>query len=182
MSRKAIFCLASSQHHAQKLVHRLKNRGFQGGDVSALYMDGTAEPDAGSEEEAVSPAAGVPGPVDGELAWLRGIGPICIPGYIGAGPIVRALKMAQGAASTRIGRGLAGLGVPETEAKSFQQKIKRGRVLISYHSEHAEEITRAQTQLQLAGAQDFCGTDESMATEDVSIFGEGARMSVPSVS
>lgn len=166
MSKKAIFCLASSQRHAETLVNRLKNRGFQNRDISALYAGGEAASNLGL--------------LVGELAWLHGIGPVCVPGYIGAGPIVRALKKAEGAASTKIGRGLLGLGVPETEAKSFQQKMEQGSVLISYHTEHSEEITRAQAVLQVGGGEDFCGTDETSATQDVSIFGETSRVSVPS--
>jgi hypothetical protein len=167
MSRKAIFCLATSPQHAEKMIYRLKNRGFHSRAVSALFSDGTVDPDASGDPEVV-PATPVPNQLGGEFAWLPEIGRGGIPGYIAAGPIVRAIKQAEGAAVSRIGRGLVGLGLPETEAKSYQRKIKRGSVLISYHTEHTDEITRAQGVLETAGGQDFIGTDESVQAEHLS--------------
>ncbi|MDB6030643.1 MAG: hypothetical protein JWM16_981 [Verrucomicrobiales bacterium] len=152
-------------------MYWLKNRGFQNHDISALYSDEVVDAAASVGQEPVVAASG-PTPLSGELAWLQGSGEASVPGYVAAGPIARALKRAEGPASSRIGRSLMGLGVPETEAKSFQRKIKQGSVLISFHTEHTDEINRAQTILQTSGGEDFCGTDESMPTEEHSMFGE----------
>jgi hypothetical protein len=176
MSKKAIFCLLKTPQLAEKLIYRLKNRGFANQDISALYTNEVVDPAATGEQEPVA-VASIPTPLVGELVWLQGnSAPAGVPGYFAAGPIVRAMKRAEGAASSKIGRGLVGLGVPEIAAKSFQRKIKQGSVLISFHSEHTEEINRAQSILETSGGEDFCGTDESLP--DLSLFGEAASVLV----
>jgi hypothetical protein len=163
MSQKSIFCIASSRDHAEKIVYRLKNNGFSNRDVSTLY------PDVSTVEERNAAAAGkvsaMPGSsenADDALSWMFGIGPMTIPGvgpYIAAGPIIRALKRASG--KSTISQSLIGMGIPETEAKRFEGKIKHGNVLISFHNEHPEEIARAGIILKGNGGQDIWATDES---------------------
>jgi hypothetical protein len=170
MSRKAIFCLVKSQQHAEKMIHRVRNRGFLNRDVSALYSVEVPQPEV---PESVIPT-NFGRPVVNEMTWLYQTSRESLPGYVAAGPLVRALAQAGGAASTRIGRGLVALGVPETAAKSFERKIKGGSVLISFHNEHNEEMTRAQTILQTAGGEDFCVTDASMPTDELSLMAEAS--------
>ena len=58
---------------------------------------------------------------------------------------------------------LIGLGIPELEAKRYEGKVKAGNLLISVHTENAEEISRAKDIFTRAGAQDVCTTGESSA-------------------
>jgi len=163
MSQKSIFCIASSRNHAEKIVYRLKNNGFCNRDVSALFPDASTaeERDATAAAKAARPPGTSEVP-DDSLSWIFGIGPLAIPGigpYIAAGPIIRALKRASG--KSTISQSLIGMGIPETEAKCYEGKIKHGNVLISFHNEHPEEIARAGVILKGNGGQDICATDES---------------------
>lgn len=52
------------------------------------------------------------------------MGPLAIPGmgpYMAAGPIIRALKGASG--KSTISQSLMGMGIPESEAKCFEEKL-----------------------------------------------------------
>jgi hypothetical protein len=162
MSRKSLFCIASSRGHAEKLVYRLKNSGFCNRDVSALF------PDASTPEERDAAAAAVAARMPGSsedpndsLSWIFGMGPMTIPGvgpYFAAGPIILALK--RGSGKSTIAQGLVGMGVSEKEARSFEGKIKGGSILISFHNEHPDEMARAELILKGTGGQDICASAE----------------------
>jgi hypothetical protein len=107
--------------------------------------------------------------VGGALGWLAGIGALAIPGvgpFIAAGPIMAALGgAAVGAAVGGITGALVGMGIPEYEAKRYEGKIKAGNILISVHSESAEESKRAKEIFEQAGAQDISATSEAGVKE-----------------
>jgi hypothetical protein len=114
--------------------------------------------------------AGTGGVIGGALGWIAGIGALAIPGvgpFIAAGPIMAALSgAAVGAAVGGIAGGLIGLGIPELEAKRYEGKVKAGNLLISVHTEDANEITRAKNIFTQAGAQDICATGEASTPKD----------------
>ncbi len=67
------------------------------------------------------------------MGLLAGIGALAIPGlgpFIAAGPIMAALSgAAAGATAGGVVGGLVGLGIPEYEAKAYEDRIKRGDTL-----------------------------------------------------
>jgi hypothetical protein len=66
----------------------------------------------------------------GVIGLLAGIGALAIPDigpFIAAGPIMAALSgAAVGAATGGVVGGLIGLGIPEIEAKRYDEKLKKG--------------------------------------------------------
>ena len=58
---------------------------------------------------------------------------------------------------------LAGMGIPEYEAKRYEGRIKDGGILLSIHCDTSEEITRAKHVLEQSGAQDISSTGEASA-------------------
>jgi len=111
--------------------------------------------------------AGAGGVVGGTLGLLAGIGLLAIPGvgpFIAAGPIMAALSgIAVGAAAGGLAGGLIGLGIPEIEAKRYEDKIKGGNILISAHAETSEEIKKAKEIFENAGATDITSTSVKSA-------------------
>lgn len=172
MSKKSVFCIATSRNQADTLVNHLKEAGFSNNDISALFPDKHTSHDFAHEKHTKAPegalaGASTGGVVGGALGWIAGIGALAIPGagpFIAAGPIVAALSgVALGATLGGIAGGLVGLGIPEIEAKRYEGKIKAGNILISVHTEDGEEITRAKDIFKQAGAQDICTAGESSA-------------------
>ena len=82
------------------------------------------------------------------LGWLVGIGALAIPGlgpFIAAGPILAALSgAAVGGAIGGVAGALIGMGIPEFEAKQYEEKLKAGRSLVSVHSEDSNQTRLAQ--------------------------------------
>ncbi|MES2925078.1 MAG: DUF3341 domain-containing protein [Verrucomicrobiota bacterium] len=168
MSRHSVFCIATSPIHAARTVDRLKNAKFRDDSISALLTDPRMNwPFTTSKThkaaEATSPSA-TTGPVIGETCgWISGIGALTIPGvglFIAAGPIIAAMSDASaGSALGCVCDGLIGLGIPETEAKSYERKILQGDILLSVHTETPGEMDRAKDILDHSRADDIWADD-----------------------
>ena len=186
MSKKSVFCIATSRNQADQIVERLKFANFSNNDISALFPDKGTTRDFAHEKNTKAPegavaGAGAGGVVGGALGWIAGIGALAIPGvgpFIAAGPIIAALSGAAiGAAAGGIAGGLIGLGIPELEAKRYEGKIKEGNILISVHTEDSGEIDRAKDIFTKAGAQDICTTGEAAAPKETKAADRAPRPS-----
>src|ERR1700730_8014752 len=178
MSKKSVFCIATSRTQAESIVDRLKATNFSNNDISALFPDKGTTRDFAHEKSTKAPegavaGAGTGGVVGGTLGWIAGIGALAIPGvgpFIAAGPILAALSgAAVGAAVGGIAGGLIGLGIPEIEAKRYEGKIKAGNILISVHTEDHDEASRAKEIFKNAGAEDISSTGESSPPKEKTI-------------
>lgn len=170
---KAVFGIATSHAQAERAITDLHESGFTPDDISVLFPDNTGARDFGHEKSTKAPegataGAGVGGAVGAGLGWLAGIGALAIPGagpFLAAGPIMAALSgAAVGATVGGLSGALLGLGVPELEAKQYEDKLRKGNILISVHTEDRDEKDRAK---RIFGANQL---------EHISI---GAESSVP---
>ena len=163
--------MAISRDQAEQIVDRLKSTSFSNSDISVLFRDRGATHDFAHEKNTKAPkgvaGAGAGGVIGGTLGWIAGIGALAIPGvgpFIAAGPIVAALSgAAVGATVGGIAGGLISLGIPEIEAKRYEDKVKAGNTLISVHTEDAGDIARAKDIFEQAGAQDICTAGEAFS-------------------
>jgi len=98
------------------------------------------------------------------LGWLAGIGSLAIPGvgpFIAAGPIMAALGgAALGGATGGLIGALVGMGIPEREAKVYNDTVRGGGALVSVHTGDAEQQQRAREILATAGAENIHATNE----------------------
>jgi hypothetical protein len=170
MSKKSVFCIATSRSQAETIVDQLKSANFSSNDISALFADKGTSHDFAHEKNTKAPEGAVTGAstggiIGGALGWIAGIGALAIPGvgpFIAAGPIMAALSGAAiGAAVGGVTGALIGMGIPELEAKRYEGKIKEGNILISVHADNSKEIARAKDIFTKAGAQDICTTGEA---------------------
>jgi len=170
---KAVFCLTHTEQEASRIVDELKRGGFSKDDISVLFPDKSGSRDFAHEKNTKAPegattGAGTGGVLGGVIGWLAGVGALAIPGlgpFIAAGPIVAALSgAAVGAGAGGIIGALVGMGIPEYEAKRYEGKLKEGNILISVHSDNAEETRRAKEIFERAGAQDISATGEEKVT------------------
>lgn len=175
MSKKSVFCIATSRTQADQIVDQLKFNSFSNNDISVLFPDKDSTRDFAHEKNTKAPEGAVAGAstggvIGGALGWVAGIGALAIPGagpFIAAGPIIAALSGAAiGATVGGITGGLIGLGVPELEAKRYEGKVKAGNILISVHTENSEEIKRAKAIFTDAKAEDICTTGEASTPKD----------------
>ena len=140
MSQTSVFGIVKSHSQAERLVEELQAAGFPASEISVLLPDSEGKHDIGHVKATKAPegattgatAGGVTG---GVLGLLAGIGALAIPGigpFIAAGPLMAALSGAAiGAGTGGLVGGLVGMGIPEIEAKRYQDKLKRGNYLIA---------------------------------------------------
>src|SRR6202158_1842988 len=173
MSKKSVFCIASSEPQVERIANQLKAAGFSGNDISVLFPDKAGTRDFAHEQHTKAPegaaaGAGTGGVLGGGLGWLVGIGALAIPGvgpFIAAGPIMAALAgAAVGAAAGGLTGALVGLGIPEYEAKRYEGKIREGNILISVHTDNGNEVNRAKEIFKREGAEDISYTGEASVT------------------
>lgn len=161
---KSVFCIATTQGQAERIVERLQSQGFAASEISVLLPDTSGTGDFGhvkstKASEGVTAGATTGGVAGGALGLLAGIGALAIPGagpFIAAGPIMAALSgAALGATTGGIVGGLIGLGIPEIEARRYEEKLKKGNYLVAARAKSDEEIDRAKSVFKEAGAEDI---------------------------
>jgi hypothetical protein len=110
------------------------------------------------------------------------VGLLAIPGvgpFIAAGPIMAGLAgLGVGGAVGGITGALIGLGIPEYEAKRYQDRLKSGGILLSVHCDTSEEIKRAKDVVKNTGGEDISSTGEASsgtANPDAEVARRAAR-------
>ena len=175
MAKKSVICIARNEAQAVDIVDRVKEANFSGNDISVLFPDKTGSRDFAHDRETKAPegattggAAG--GILGGALGWLVGIGALAVPGvgpFIAAGPIMAALSgAALGGAVGGIVGALVGMGIPEYEAKRYEGKVRNGGILISVHTDDADEVKLAKEIFKNAGAEDVSATGEASTPKE----------------
>lgn len=165
----AIYCIANTDQQAGTIVTQLRTVGVRDQDISVLFPDKQGTKQFAHEHNTKAPegaatGAGVGGVTGGVLGLLAGIGALAIPGVgplIAAGPIMAALSgAAVGATVGGIAGGLIGMGIPEFEAKRYEESVKGGNILMSAHSESSEMTGRIKDIFKAGGAEHISTTSE----------------------
>ena len=168
----AVYGVYSDRKHVDKAVDRLREAGFASDDISVVFPESHMTREFALEKNTKAPEGALTGGgtglvIGGALGWLAGIGTLAIPGIgplIAAGPIVAAIAGAGvGSAIGGIAGALIGLGVPEIEAKRYEEEIKRGRILVSVHCDTAPIAQKARKVLDDSGAKDVFLSGEQRA-------------------
>ena len=168
--KTSVYCIATSEGQADRIVRELQTMGFSNDDISVLFPDTRGTKDFAHEKHTKAPegattGAGTGGVIGGALGWLAGIGTLAIPGvgpFIAAGPILAALSgAAVGATVGGLTGAMIGLGIPEYEAKRYEGKLAAGNILISVHTGNRDEAKRVRDIFQRAGAEDISDSGEA---------------------
>lgn len=167
MSHHTVYAIATSEEQANQVVDSLTLAGFLSNDISVLFPDKTSTHEFSHEKHTKAPEGAVTGVaagsvLGGALGLLVGIGSLAIPGVgplIAAGPLLAALSgAAAGGAVGGIAGALIGMGIPELEAKRYENRISEGNILISVHALDGDRIDSAKEILKNAGAEDISVT------------------------
>lgn len=175
MSNKAVYCIAQTEAQAEDIITTLGQRGIPTSEISVLFPDRRGSRDFAHEHHTKAPegtAAGVStgGVIGGTLGLLAGIGLLAVPGvgpFIAAGPIMATLSGAAiGATVGGIAGALIGLGIPEYEAKAYEEKINSGNILIAVHTRNGDEAELVEEIFKNANAEDIGTSREEDVNKD----------------
>ena len=166
--REAVVGVFHDRAAAGDAIEALKNAGFGGDDISVLMPDETkvapASDDTNEDFGSAGPAV-AGGVLGGAAGWLVGIGSFMIPGvgpFIGAGALIASLAGAAiGATAGALASGLARMGVPEEEARWYEQEAHGGRTLVTVRA--GDRYTEARELLRRYGAYEVEQREPSSA-------------------
>jgi hypothetical protein len=110
-------------------------------------------------------AGGIAG---GILGLLAGIGALAIPGagpFIAAGPIMAALSgLGAGGTIGGIIGALVGGGIPEYEAKRYENRLKSGGILLAVRANSDDLVKRVKEIMKQNSAEDITASSEASST------------------
>jgi uncharacterized membrane protein len=170
---KAVIGIATTIGQVELIVDRLQTQASVPLDQISVVVPDTSEvADVGHVKTTKAPEGATTGVLAGGLTGgtiglLAGIGMLAIPGlgaFVAAGPIMAALSgAAAGGAAGGVVGALIGLGIPEIEAKVYEDKLKEGNFLIAVHNVEGKQAKDVREILKQEGAEDVSNVGESNA-------------------
>lgn len=170
----AVFGIFQTRTSVESAVDMLKAQGYRNSDISVLMPNKEGTQDFAHEKGTKAPEGAATGAtggalLGGALGWLVGIGTLAIPGigpFVAAGPILSALAGASvGGAVGGVAGALIGMGIPEYEAKRYENYVKDGGILLSVHVDDSEWMEKAKDILESCGAKDIASTGEKKSPD-----------------
>lgn len=161
-TRNTVVAVFDEREDAEDAINALKEAGFRPGTIGIVARSrdeaGVLAQDTGTETAAGAASGAVAGGILGGLAgWLVGIGALAVPGVgplIAAGPLAAALGGAAiGAAGGSLIGALTGAGVPEEEARWYDERVRGGGWLVTVES--AGRYEEARSLLHEYGGRDY---------------------------
>jgi uncharacterized membrane protein len=167
---KSIVGIAKSTSQVEATLDDLQNNALvRANDISVLMPDSAGAPELGAVKATKAPEGATTGAVSGgaiggTVGLLAGIGALAIPGlgpFIAAGPIMAALSgAAAGATAGGVVGGLVGMGIPEYEAKAYEDRIQKGGYLVAVHIEDSEKGKVVRNTMKENGLEDISAVSE----------------------
>jgi hypothetical protein len=149
--QQTVIGIFESTDRATGALNALRDAGFVPDQVSVLARDVQATREIAENTDMVAEDAGkgaITGTLLGGLAgWLVGISALAIPGI---GPIVGAGIIGTTLAGAGIGAAAGGLigalgahGVPEEDARGYEEEVRQGSVLLTVHARSEAQVEEA---------------------------------------
>jgi uncharacterized protein (TIGR02271 family) len=170
-----------SRREAESAVQQLISSGVNRDSISIVSRNDTEDTqDLKSYDDTSGAAkgAGIGAALGGVGGLLAGLAGLAIPGIgpiLAAGPIAAALGGALGGAGLGAAAGgligaLTDMGVPEHEARHYEDAVRQGKTLLTVRAEDAS-AERLASILDNCGAVDIEGDVDRDRTEERGVFG-----------
>ena len=152
--------LFKTRSSAQRAVEALVDYGYSRDDISLLMSDATRGREfaiqmASKAPEGAAAGATIGGVLGAVAAGLVSLGILVVPGValVAAGPVVATLAgLGAGAAAGGLSGALIGLGIPEHEARFYNEAIEKGGILLGVYT-HDDRANQARRLIEAAGAE-----------------------------
>jgi hypothetical protein len=149
-----------TRSNAQRAVEALVDNGFARDDISLLMSDATRGREfaikmVSRAPEGAAAGATIGGVLGAVAAGLVSLGILVVPGValVAVGPVVAALAgLGAGAAAGGVTGALIGLGIPDYEAKFYNEAIEKGGILLGVYT-HDDRAEQARKLIDATGAE-----------------------------
>ena len=184
-----IIGLFDDRREAESAVQQLVNSGVGRDYISIVSRDDNEDTrDLKSDDDTSGAAkgAGIGAALGGVGGLLAGLAGLAIPGIgpiLAAGPIAAALGGALGGAGLGAAAGgligaLTDMGVPEHEARHYEEAVRQGSTLLTVRADDDADAERVATILENCGAISIEGDAARDRTERRGVFGDDPDSSV----
>lgn len=171
---------------AQQAIERMINDGIDRNQISLVSRDSGQHRAGDATTEQTSGAgkgAGIGAAVGGVGGLIAGIVGLGIPGIgpiLAAGPIAAAIGGALGGAGLGAAAGgligaLTDMGVPEEEARHYEDQVREGKVLVAVRADDDDEAERASNIMEVQGAVDVEGRRDDSVEATPEYLGARSR-------
>jgi uncharacterized protein (TIGR02271 family) len=180
--RKTAIAIFEDRTRAQRAIEELRRAGFTEKEIGITARDttGTGADDGHKETHATEGAiAGVTAGAGVGALWglgiLAGVLPAIGPAIAGGTLAAILSSAAAGAATAGIAGALIGLGIPEDEARYYDEEFRAGRILVTVDARG--RLDEAQAILSRNGGYDQRSAPQATRrTDDGMRAGDGGRM------
>jgi uncharacterized protein (TIGR02271 family) len=175
---------------ARAAVERMIDAGIDRDEISLVTRDSDHEKiraDATEHKSGAAKGAGVGAALGGVGGLIAGLAGLAIPGIgpiLAAGPIAAALAGALGGAGLGAAAGgligaLTDMGVPEEDARHYEDQVRQGKILVTVRADNDNEADRASEIMLVQGAVDVEEKNRHDSVEAASEYhGERSRDTV----
>jgi uncharacterized protein (TIGR02271 family) len=160
-------------------VERMINAGIDRDQISLVTRDhDKIRDDATEHTSGAAKGAGVGAALGGVGGLIAGLAGLAIPGIgpiLAAGPIAAALGGALGGAGLGAAAGgligaLTDMGVPEDDARHYEDQVRQGKILVTVRADNDNEADRASEIMLVQGAVDVEGRSRNESAEATSEY------------
>jgi hypothetical protein len=163
----SVFAVYETRAGVETAADTLMSEGFPSRDISVLFPEnvlpiGAASAPEPKSNEAADKSARPEGVISGALGVLAGLGMLAIPGL---GPLVGEGTLKAGLAGLGVksavgdlAQSLIGIGVPELEAKRYEDRLQQNAILVSVKCPTPEAARQATEIIKRTGGQDASTT------------------------
>jgi uncharacterized protein (TIGR02271 family) len=177
-----IIGLFDSRREAESAVQQLVNSGIERDNISIVsrnHNEDTRDSSTDDDSSGAAKGAGIGAALGGVGGLLAGLAGLAIPGIgpiLAAGPIAAALGGALGGAGLgAVTGGLIGaltdMGVPEHEARHYENAVREGKTLLTVRAQDDASAERVASILVNCGAVDIEGDADRDRTEGRGVLG-----------
>ena len=158
---KAVVGVFSREERAKEAIDELKRQGFDEREISLIAKEkrgnlGNEKENAEGltmEDQNIGDGALTGGAIGGIAGILAGTGALLIPGVgpiLAAGPLAAFLT---GIVGGGLVGGLVDYGIPEERGEYFEERVKKGNILVTLKAE-GDEVSEATSILERFGVED----------------------------
>jgi hypothetical protein len=173
----AVFAVYETRASVETAADTLVSEGFTSSDLSVLLPERNAETASSGAPASTAPNHLFGGTI-GILAGLSmlavpGLGPLVGEGTLKAGLAGLGMKKAVG----DVANSLINMGVPELEAKRYEDRLQQRAILLAVRCPSLLEAKRATEIIKRTGGEDACTVAQSSsgASSDPTVATKSAR-------
>ena len=139
--KKTILGIFPKHEDADRALFHLKDEGFKASEVSVIAREDTMKKYRAEEADNAGTGVLTGGVLGGLAGLLIAATPVIVPGLglLVAGPLTLLASFATGALAGGLIGALIDMGVSEDTAKSYENKIKNGEVLLAVNASDKDE-------------------------------------------